>query len=178
MTQVILNTKPLNYIYFLKFDSMSDFRNRQKDNYIHEADWQELYILTEHWKSDLLFYKDDLRFLQHLIDKYFLWISKKENIDMVRETEVSLLKVDKQCASLLERTNNHLDHLAELIDDPFKYDSHQFRTEHVRDEQEILENKLAQFVKDFRNNRKEVFAITEHIFEGVELVRQHNTIPK
>jgi len=42
---------------------MNNFRNRPKYNYIHEADWQQLIILTEHWKSDLLFYKDDIRFL-------------------------------------------------------------------------------------------------------------------
>ncbi len=75
---------------------MNDFRNRPKYNYIHEADWQKLYLLTELWKSDLLFYKDDLKFLYHLIDKYFLRISKRENIDMVQEIEVNLLKVDKQ----------------------------------------------------------------------------------
>lgn len=152
---------------------MNDFRNRPKDNYINEADWQKLYVLTEHWKSDLLFYKDDLRFLHNLIDKYFLWLSKKENVDMVQEIEVSLLKIDKQCALLLERTNKHLHHLAELIDDSFKYDSLQFRAE-----QEQLENDIATFVITFRKNRKEVFAITEHIIEGEELVRRLHLIPK
>lgn len=152
---------------------MNDFRNRPKDNYIHEAGWQKLYVLTEHWKSDLLFYKDDLRFLHHLIDKYFLWISKKENIDMVSEIEVSLLKVDKKCASLLKQTNTHLHYLTELIDDPFKHDSHQFRSDH-----ELLEDELVQFVKTLRNNRKEVFAITKHIIEGEEMVRQLNIVPK
>jgi len=146
---------------------MNDFRNRPKDNYIHEADWQKLYTLTEHWKSDLMFYKDDLKFLHHLIDKYFLWLSKKENIDMVQEIEVNLLKVDKKCASLLDRANKHLHHLTELIDNPFAYDSHQFRAEH-----EILEDELTQFVKDFRKNRKEVFAITEHVIDSEEFIDQ------
>ncbi len=75
---------------------MNDFRNRSKDNYILEADWQKLFLITEHWKSDLLFYKDDLRFLNLHIDEYFLWFSKKENINMVQKIEVNLLKVDKQ----------------------------------------------------------------------------------
>jgi len=152
---------------------MNDFRNRPKDNYIQKADWQKLYILTEHWKSDLSFYKDDLRFLHHLIDKYFLWISKKGNIDMMQNIEINLLKVDKKCSSLLARTNKHLHHLTELIEDPFKYDSHQFRTEH-----ETLEDEFVQFLKDFRKNRKEVFTITEHIVAGEELVRQLNVVPK
>lgn len=152
---------------------MNDFRYRPKDNYIHEADWDKLYVLTEHWKSDLLFFLDDLRFLHHLIDTYFLWISKKENIDMVRDIEVNLLEIDKQCASLIEKVDQHLHHLAELIDDPFIYVSDKFRNEH-----ENLENQLAQFVKDFRKNRKEVFNITEHIIDGEVFVRRLNMIPK
>ncbi|RPD90779.1 hypothetical protein EGM88_15295 [Aureibaculum marinum] len=152
---------------------MYDFRNRPKDNYIHHANWKQLFILTEYWKSDLLFYQDDLKFLHHLIDKYFLLISKKDNVDKVLEIEVNLLNVDKQCASLLKKTNKHLQYLAELIDNPFAYDAHKFKIEH-----EILEDSLAQFVKDFRNNRKEVFRITEYIMDHEQLVHQLNTVNK
>lgn len=150
---------------------MSNFRNRPKDNYINEANWQELYTLTEHWKSDLLFYKDDLRFLHQLIKKYLVWISKKENLDVVKEIEVSLLEVDHQCTSLLERTTKHLHHLTELSENPFAYDSHKFRTEHG-----VLEDDLSKFVKEFRKNRKEVFSITEYIIDGEQLVRQYTDL--
>ena len=143
---------------------MSDLRYRPKDNYIHEADWQQLYILTEHWKSDLEFYRDDSRFLQDLIDKYFVWMTKKENLDEVREIEVALVETDRNCYGLLKRTNKHLTHLAKLIDDPFKYDSHVFRTEH-----EQLEDEFADFVKSFKDNRKDVFTITEHVMESEKL---------
>ncbi|MEP2237154.1 MAG: hypothetical protein ABJI22_02260 [Maribacter sp.] len=146
---------------------MSTFRNRPKDNYIHEADWKSLYVLTEHWKSDMAFYNEDLKFLHHLIDKYFMWISKKNNIDMVREIEVSLIDTDKKCDSLVKRIDTHLHHLAELIDNPFAYDSHTFRTEH-----EQLENEITDFVKQFRTNRKEVFAITEHVIDGEEMIKR------
>ena len=146
---------------------MSNFRNRPKDQYIHEADWQQLYVLTEQWKSDLSFYNDDLKFLHHLIDKYFMWISKKEHIDMVREIEVGLLKIDDQCWTLLQRATKHLHHLAELIDNPFAYDSHKFRRE-----QEQLENDIATFVKDFRSNRKEVFTVTDYLMDAEQFVKQ------
>ena len=146
---------------------MTNFRSRPKANYINEADWQELYVLTEHWKSDLSFYSDDLKFLHDLIDKYFIWISKKENIDMVREIEVGLNNMDNQCGSLLDRANKHLHHLTELIDNPFAYDSHKFRAEH-----EQLEDDLTSFVKDFRKNRKEVFTITKYIIDTEKFVQK------
>lgn len=143
---------------------MEKLRQRPKDNFTWEAAWQQLYVLTEHWKSDLEFYRDDLKFLQHLIDKYFIWIAQKENLDEVREIASGLLETRGNCDVLLKRISKHLSHLANLIDDPFKYDSHQFRSEH-----EKLEDDIAVFVKTFRENRKETFAITEHVIEKEKL---------
>ena len=146
---------------------MSDFRNRPNGTYIFEAKWEELYILTKHWKSDLLFYKDDLKFLDHLIDKYFIWISKKEDIDAVRSINNSILETAKKCSDLLKKVEKHLMHLANLIEDPFKYDAHQFRTEHQQ-----LEDDITNFVKEFRRNRIEVFEVTKLVIESDEFVRQ------
>lgn len=150
---------------------MNNFRNRPKGRYIHESNWQQLYVLTEHWKSDLEFYNDDLKFLHRLIDKYFIWMSKKENIDLVRDIEIGLLEMDNQSSMLLQEVNKHIHHLAELIDNPLAYDSQIFRTEH-----EKLEDDLAAFVKDFRKNRKEVFMVTEHVIDGEEMVRRLNLV--
>ncbi len=146
---------------------MSDFRNRPNGSYIFEANWEELYILTKHWKSDLLFYKDDLKFLNHLIGKYFIWISKKEHSNAVQSIAKSIVKTNKICSGLLESVEKHLSHLANLIEDPFKYDSHQFRTEHQR-----LENDITNFVKTFRENRKEVFEVTSLVVESNDFIRQ------
>ncbi|WKB81223.1 hypothetical protein QYR09_15915 [Cellulophaga lytica] len=57
---------------------MSNFRNRPADNYINEANWQQLFLLTKHWKSDLLFYKDDLRFLHQLIKNTYCGYLKRK----------------------------------------------------------------------------------------------------
>ncbi len=146
---------------------MSDFRNRPNRTYIFEANWEELYVLTKHWKSDLLFYKDDLKFLDHLIDKYFIWISNKKDVDAVRKIDNSILETAKKCSDLLKRVEKHLTHLAGLMEDPFKYDSHQFRTEHQQ-----LEDEITNFVKVFRNNRKEVFEVTSLVVESDDFIRQ------
>lgn len=146
---------------------MNSFRTRPLDNYIFEAEWQQLFVLTEHWKSDLLFYQDDLKFLSHLINKYFMWLSKAESIDIVVNIESGLIEMDKQVDRLVQRVNKHLAHLSELMDDPFKYDSHTFREEHQQ-----LENDISKFVKDFRQNRKQVFQITEQLIDSKEIERR------
>ncbi|TFG78703.1 MAG: hypothetical protein E4H26_01790 [Flavobacteriales bacterium] len=141
-----------------------NFRKRPKGSYIHEADWQQLYLLTENWKSDLEFYRDDLRFLQNMIDKYFKHMVKKESLDEVRDIEMLMVESGRDCDRLLKRTNTHLSHLGDLIDDLFKYDSHVFRKEH-----EKLEDDIADFVKEVRKNRIDVFTITEHVLETEKL---------
>ena len=146
---------------------MSDFRNRPNGTYIFEANWEELYVLAKHWKSDLLFYKDDLKFLDHLIDKYFIWISNKKDVDAVRKIDNSILETTKKCSDLLKRVEEHSTHLAGLMEDPFKYDSHQFRTEHQQ-----LEDDVTNFVKVFRNNRKDVFEVTSLVVESDDFIRQ------
>jgi hypothetical protein len=146
---------------------MSDFRNRPNGAYILDANWEALYFLTKHWKSDLLFYRDDLNFLDNLIDKYLIWISNKKDSEAVRKIDNSILETAKKCSDLLKRVNKHLLHLADLMEDPFKYDSHQFRAEHQQ-----LEDDITNFVKVFRNNRKEVFEVTKMVIESDEFIRQ------
>ena len=143
---------------------MINFSLRPQGDFIWTAEYRELYILTEHWQSDLQFYKSDLRFLYHLIDKYFIWLVNKENLDGMRTIASDLSESVKNCDKLLEKTSKHLTHLAELIDDPFKYDSHKFRSQH-----EELENEIASFIKNFWKIKKDTFAVSEHVIEkGVQ----------
>jgi len=147
-------------------NDLNELRNRPNGNYIFEASWQDLYILTKHWKSDLLFYKDDLRFLDDLIDKYIIWISKEDDLESVNNIRKSIVKTTKECNLLLKGINKHLTHIEGLIEDAFKYDSHKFRIEHQQ-----LENDITIFLKTFRANRKEVFEVTKHLIESDELIR-------
>ncbi len=143
---------------------MDVYRSRPKGDYLHESNWDELYALTQHWKSDLEFYQHDLQFLQNLIDKYFIWITSEENEEKVRAIEVNLQKVDRECEDLMAKTKKHLLQLGQLVDDPDSGEGRIFRIEH-----EHLEDSIANFVKAFRANRIEVFAITEYVADSEQL---------
>lgn len=90
---------------------------------------------------------------------------------MVREIGVGLLEMENESSILLEKVNKHLQHLAELIENPIANDSQTFRAEH-----EKLEDDLSNFVKAFRKDRKEVFTITEYIIDGEEIAPRLNLI--
>lgn len=142
-------------------------RNTQQENFVSEYAWQELYLLTKHWKSDIEFYKDDLKILMKLIHKYSIWITKEENLKKVSKIDNSLHKLVKKCEDLAKSIDKHLEHIAILInDDPFKYDVQKFKSEHVE-----LEKKISKFIKKFRKNKKETFSITEYIVDDENLMR-------
>ncbi|EIA08185.1 hypothetical protein [Flavobacterium frigoris] len=140
---------------------MKNLSLRHKGDFSYTAEYQQLYFLTQHWKSDLEFYNGDLRFLHYLIEQYFVWFASKEHLEEMRNLAVRLSEIDEKCDGVLEKTAKHLSNLSELIDDPFKYDSHKFRTEHKE-----LENEMASFVKKFRKIKKETFAVSEKIIEN------------
>lgn len=142
---------------------MKEFRNRPKGEFLMEAKWEELYALTQHWRSDLEFYSEDIDFLNRLVDKYFIWINDERNIASVREIQDNLRRIRIKCRDLLDKTQKHLNQIGSLIEEE-SADSRIFRLEH-----EHLEGEIADFVKAFRENRREVFKITEYIVENEQL---------
>lgn len=144
---------------------MSDFRKRPQGDFIQQTDWEALYALTKHWRSDLLFYKDDLQFLHHLIDKYFIWITKKDNLEDVQQVGTGILADSKKCTALLEKVDTHLSHLTQLLKEPSNTEAVIFRKEHQE-----LEDEIANFIKTVRANRKELFVVTEHVLESEQLM--------
>lgn len=143
---------------------MSNREYSQEAKFLKDGPWDELYVITQHWKSDLEFYRDDLRFLHHLIDKYFIWITKAENLILVKELKKELLELNCRSQDLLEKVAKHLIQLGYLVEDSNRPDSGIIITEH-----EHLEEELGTFVKLFRKNRKEVFKITEYIVDSEKL---------
>ncbi|ADV50234.1 hypothetical protein I2486_14620 [Cellulophaga sp. E16_2] len=135
---------------------MKFFRNRPKGDFIENGNLQELYILTEHWKSDLLFYRDDLKFLRHLEDKYFLWIKAQTDLENIRKAGESILKDTRDCDDLLERVDQHLVQLSVLINETEKHNQKEFRTEHME-----LEETISQFIENTRENRRQLFKVIE-----------------
>ncbi len=154
----------------LKFTIMDAWRTRPKGPFIEEADWKELYALTQHWGSDLAFYGDDLRFLHHLLRSYYMWLFLEERADQGTQVAKRLAMLETRRESLARQTQEHLGHLADLLEDPFKYDSRKFRGDHA-----VLEEEIAHFAKDFRACKKEAFTLSKPLVGSEEFLRQVNS---
>jgi hypothetical protein len=133
-----------------------DFRARPNNDYLLNAKWQELYILTEHWQSDVEFFKDELTFLQTLFDKYFQYLSAEENIQETKVIAAMLEGIKTEQAALSAQVSRHLIHISELIKNPFVQNEPLFRAEHIE-----LENRFVEFVKRFKEIKRKLFQIAE-----------------
>lgn len=40
-----------------------------------QQSWQQMFILAEHWQSDLAFFQDEIHFMRALIDRHFRLMS-------------------------------------------------------------------------------------------------------
>jgi len=147
--------------------AMTNFGIRPKDNYIMKAEWKQLYALTEHWQSDLIFHRDEIKFLFHLVNKYIMWLTRYEDVEMVRKVRKILAGIRSECQDLLDKVETHLRHLSDLMENPFAHDSQTFRNEHGD-----LEDEIAAFAKRFRYAKKETFKVTEHLMDSVEMAER------
>ncbi len=121
-------------------------------------------MLANHWKSDLEFYVEDLRFLHHLVDKYLLWITKPENLAMVKKIQARTFALKKDGLGLEAEITKHQKALGQMVEDPSREPSAE-----VNAKQGQLEEQFAHFVKRFRDNRKETFKITEYVIDSESL---------
>ena len=95
---------------------MSDFRMRPMSDYLQSSSWEQLYALTEHWQSDLQFYRDEIFFLRDLFSKYFMLMVEEDMIQSVKTGVEVISTLENRCASLTVSVNDHLRHLDELME--------------------------------------------------------------
>ena len=126
-----------------------------------EKAWSALYILAEHWQSDLKFFGDELRFLKELIGKYFISLIEVDHIDHTKQLVDELLDLEKKRKRLEKDIGEHLHQLTKLVESQFLQDTQGYKERHGK-----LEAGMSEFLKDFRKVKKELFHVTEQIMKS------------
>ncbi len=129
----------------------------------NSEEWAQLFVLTEHWQSDLKFFKDELRFLHRVIKRFLLWLNEDENIMRTRSLVNRITEVEKIRQTLDEQVLKHMVHIRKVMENPFVHDENK-----VRDEHEDLERDFTLFVKNFRSLKELVFEDAERVIEQEE----------
>jgi len=135
---------------------MDELRIRPRSNYLHSANWQELYLLTKHWKSDLKFANYEINFFKGLVDKYFIWVKDKDQITQVQHLANILVHLTSELENIDMAITKHLNYIRLFINSNFSRDEEAFRVEHA-----MLEDKIVGFTNALRETKREIFNLTE-----------------
>lgn len=138
-----------------------ELRLRPQGDYLHTADWKDLFVLTEHWRSDMDFFRDELRFIENLLAKYFIQLLNKRSLVKLQNLDVAISKLSKDRRAISSRIKKHLTDLGLLMETTFNLKEQQFRDEHA-----VLEEDIAAFAKNFRKLKKAVFEVSELAMKG------------
>jgi hypothetical protein len=125
------------------------------------GDRQSMFALAEHWKSDLDFFLDELNFFRKLLDKYLFVLIEEKRIGNTLHLVTRLKQFEKKRAELEGEVNAQLKELTNLIQNPFAQESQKSVELHSK-----LEGSIADFVKNFKSLKKEVFTLSEEAMES------------
>lgn len=109
------------------------------------------------WKSDLQFYKDDLIFIQHIMDHYLSVILLNENLDEIRESTMRLEDLKYRCNGLLKSIAS----FRRKIGDSFQEGvNNALLTGHS-----TMKVRIKDFKSDFKALKVEIFSIADRAIE-------------
>lgn len=143
---------------------MSEFRIRPKSDYLHRATLEELYSLDEHWKSDMDYYKDEIKFLQDLTAKYYLWLEEEPEAEDLNKLIQSLRELNQTQEDLSAQVLKDMNEIEQLGENPFAYNEQGLRDERVQ-----LEEDITNFIYDLRIVKKSIFEATERVLSHEKL---------
>ena len=123
--------------------------------------WQPTYALTEHWLSDLKFFKDELSFFNKLLTQHLIWLTDDNGSDSLRLVSSKIGNLENKRSTLDRRLAVHRKHLTLLLGNPLSIDPKKEKGSHG-----LLETSFADFVKEFRIIKKETFVQIEKVLDA------------
>ncbi len=140
---------------------MDELRIRPTSDYLQNATWQELYLLTKHWKSDIKFANYEINFFKGLVDKYFIWVKDKNQIVQVQHLSNISEHLTSELENIDKTITKHLNYIRLFINSNISRDEEAFRVEHA-----MLEDKIVGFMNALRETKREIFNLTEEMLNN------------
>ncbi|MBL0743018.1 hypothetical protein [Chryseolinea lacunae] len=128
--------------------------------------WQSYHVITEQWKSDLQFEKDEIDFFRKLISEHFARFMDTAHAEKSRTLTADLAKLEKQRVDLQGRIVEHGGQMLKIVQNPFQYvDELLYKHNH-----EELENEMMTFLKSHRLLKRTFMQIAEEILRTEKIM--------
>lgn len=110
--------------------------------------------------SEVEFYKDDIKFIEVLINRFLKDMLKHENLDELRESMMRLQTLKTKCNTLLENLKQHRQNLDKISDMENEMNISKF--EHS---QNNLKENATTFRLEFQNVKQEIYRFADDYLE-------------
>jgi hypothetical protein len=140
---------------------MKETKRPNISSYWESANIETLHRMSRKWLSDFGFYKDELHFMQNLLQKHFLYFFEKERVDTIQPLVnriSSSLKI--QLADLEKAVSLHEVELAKIIKSGDKINEKSYRVAHAK-----LNERVWQYDEDLKLVKQELFGIAEKVLK-------------
>jgi hypothetical protein len=124
--------------------------------FIHDFKTEELYVLTRHWLSDIIFFGQEINYFQSLLTRYFKPNVEEDNLGHILKLEAQLQDLDYRKDLLMEQIILHQNKLGTLLD---KLPSESDICHH--DRHSTLEGEIFEFMKVLRIAKLDFFNTTK-----------------
>lgn len=140
-------------------------RVRPQGDYPEKASLEDLHKITLEWDSEIKFWKDELHFFQHLIDKYVLKMIEEDQLQHIQKIVDEIIQYsDVDLKDISEKVQKHNNHLGLIIEDKFSYDQNLIRREHAH-----LEDSISVLMEKFKSFKKDIFSVIEEVLKNEKL---------
>ena len=126
-----------------------------------EDELQELYILSNHWISDIHFEEDEIRFLKKIINNYLVPGLKSGQLDEIADFNKTLTRQDENIANLKNKIAGLLKFIGGLVNDS----NAEIRIDLV-EKFAALEAEMKTLFESVKQVKKLLFSFTEEVMKA------------
>ena len=142
-------------------------KNNENGNYGETNDrLTSSFVFASHWKLDLDFYKDELKFLSNLLSKYFIYLIEDYDLESLNKLAGRLNETKNVCNELSEDITDYLSKIKLLMTNELSLDNFYQRREYI-----ILETSLKIFIKSLKSLKRDIFTVTEEVLQHKKMLR-------
>ncbi len=146
---------------------MEEYGNTLILGYWHYADIKDLHHRSRMWLSKIVFWKDELHFMEELINDHLIFFMDKQR------SEENILVMDKVTKSfsldlnLLEKKVQHHERdLKKVVLEGSKELEKHYRKDHG-----VLEEKIEHFANDYYQTRRQYFKLVTEIIRAEKTLK-------
>jgi len=128
---------------------------------------EQFYSLSEHWKSDLEFFKVETAFFHRLIDDHFAELISAEYLEKLKVEGKKLYDLERDESELNKMLSKHMKELTMIIEGTNPEYPSEYREQHS-----VIEKKFNKLTMEYRELKSELFALVEKAMGKKKLINK------